>query len=358
MKIAQVAPLAESVPPKLYGGTERVVSYLTEELVRQGHEVTLFASGDSVTKAELVDCAPAALRLNPTICDPMPYNTIMLEKVRQRADEFDIIHFHVDYLHFPLVRAMGAMTVTTLHGRQDIRDLVPLYREFADMPLVSISHHQRIPLPDASWVGNVYHGLPLGLHPLSLRPRGGYLVFLGRICPEKRPDRAIEIARRVGLPLKIAAKVDVVDREYFTQRIEPLLSQPGVEYLGEVGERDKSVLLGEASALLFPVDWPEPFGLAMIESMACGTPVIGWRCGSVPEIVEDDITGFVVDDIDQAAAAVVRSLTLDRSQIRRHFEHRFSAPRMAADYLALYDTVRLPRMLPAPERSKERIQAA
>jgi glycosyltransferase involved in cell wall biosynthesis len=357
MKIAQVAPLMESVPPKLYGGTERVVSYLTEELVRQGHDVTLFASGDSVTAAELVDCTPAALRLAASIRDPLVHNIIMLEKVRQRIDEFDVVHFHVDYLHFPLIRAVGASAVTTLHGRLDLPDLAPLYREFSDMPVASISRHQRIPLPDADWVGNVYHGLPLDLHPWSLCPRGGYLAFVGRICPEKRPDRAIEIAQRAGLPLKIAAKVDKADEEYFAERIKPLLRLPGIEYLGEIGERDKSVLLGEATALLFPIDWPEPFGLTMIEAMACGTPVVAWRCGSVPEIVENGTTGFIVDTIAGAVDAVFKSAALDRSRIRRRFEQRFSAARMATDYLAIYESLRMPPSLASRGRSKEQVQA-
>jgi glycosyltransferase involved in cell wall biosynthesis len=335
----------------LYGGTERVVSYLTEELVRRGHDVTIFASGDSVTAAELVPCSRAALRLDQSVRDPLPHNTIMLEKVRQRADEFDILHFHTDYLHFPLARALGSSTVTTLHGRLDLPDLAPLYREFKDMPVVSISHHQRTPLPNARWVGNVYHGVPLDLYPFVAAPSGGYLAFLGRICPEKRPDRAVEAARRVHMPLKIAAKVDMVDEAYFRDQIRPLLGRPGISYLGEVGERDKAELLGNAEALLFPVDWPEPFGLTMIEAMACGTPVIAWRCGSVPEIVQDGVTGFIVDDIDGAVAAIRKIDGLDRARVRREFEQRFGVGRMAEDYLAIYNSLRVAptrRMTEAP----------
>jgi glycosyltransferase involved in cell wall biosynthesis len=358
MKIAQVAPLIESVPPRLYGGTERVVSYLTEELVRQGHEVTLFASGDSVTSAELVACSRAALRLDQSVRDVLPYNIIMLEKVRQRSCEFDVIHFHTDYLHFPLMRAIGGNAVTTLHGRLDLPDLDPLYREFKDTPVVSISLQQRTPLPDARWVGNVYHGLPLDLYPFVASPSGGCLVFLGRICPEKRPDRAVETARRVDMPLKIAAKVDMVDEAYFRERIRPLLSLPNISYLGEVGERAKAELLGNAEALLFPVDWPEPFGLTMIEAMACGTPVIAWRRGSVTEVVEDGVTGFIVDDIDGAVTAIRNIGRLDRARIRRRFEQRFGVGRMAEDYLSIYESLRVTPFRPTREQSRSDIKAA
>ncbi len=343
MKIAQIAPLIESVPPKFYGGTERVVSYLTEELVRMGHEVTLFASGDSVTSAELVACTPAALRLTSSMRDPLPHNVILLEQVRRKAEEFEILHFHIDYLHFPLFRDNGLATVTTLHGRLDLPDLAPLYREFAEMPVVSISYDQRTPLPWANWVGNVRHGIPRDLYSFSPVPSGNYLAFLGRICPEKRPDRAIEIARRAGMPLRIAAKVDKVDEEYFAERIRPLLKLPGIEYIGEIGEREKAAFLGDATALLFPIDWPEPFGLTMIEAMACGTPVIAWRCGSVPEVVDDAVTGFIVDDIERAVRAVEKVHCLDRAGIRRRFEERFSTERMAAEYLAIYSS---PRTMP------------
>jgi glycosyltransferase involved in cell wall biosynthesis len=339
MRIAQIAPLIESVPPKLYGGTERVVAWLTDELVRRGHEVTLFASGDSRTSAELIACCAQALRLAPEVRDPLPYNIAMLEQVRQRARSFDILHFHVDYLHYPLIRALGVRSLTTLHGRLDLPDLVPLYRMFGDVPVVSISLDQRRPLPWLSWVGNVYHGLPPDLHPFSPRPAGGYLAFLGRICPEKRPDRAIEIARRCGLRLRIAAKVDRADEAYFANYIQPLLAQPGVEFIGEVDEARKGRFLGDAVALLFPIDWPEPFGLTMIEAMACGTPVVAWRCGSVPEIVEDGRTGWIVDSIDEAVRAVSACARLDRAGIRRRFEARFSAARMADDYLALYEAL-------------------
>jgi len=349
MKIAQIAPLIESVPPRLYGGTERVVSYLTEELVRLGHKVTLFASGDSITSAELVACSPSALRPDPSVRDALPHNIVMLERVRQRAQDFDVLHFHIDYLHFPLFRDSGIPIVTTLHGRLDLPDLVPLYRVFADMPVVSVSRAQRTPLPWINWVANVPHGLPRDLHCPTMEPCGGYLAFLGRIGPEKRPDRAIEIARRAGLPLRIAAKVDKVDEAYFSEKIRPLLTLPGVDFVGEIGEREKGPFLGEALALLFPIDWPEPFGLAMIEAMACGTPVIAWRCGSVPEVVEDGVTGFIVNSIEEAAAAVGKARLLDRARIRRRFEERFCARRMATDYIAVYESlVAPPRWTPEP----------
>jgi glycosyltransferase involved in cell wall biosynthesis len=336
MKIAQIAPLMESVPPRLYGGTERIVFYLTEELVRQGHDVTLFASGDSVTTAELVPCAQTALRLDPSVRDPLPYYMLMLDRVRRRAQEFDILHFHIDQFHFPLFREMGGRTVTTLHGRQDLHDLHPLYLGFSDMPLVSISAAQRKPIPHANTVATVYHGLPNALHKPVYHPRGGYLAFLGRISPEKRPDRAIAIARAHGVPIKIAAKVDKVDREYFRTTIEPLLDQPGVEFIGEINEGQKNAFLGEALALLFPIDWPEPFGLVTIEAMACGTPVLAFRHGSVPEIIEDGVTGRVVDTLEEAIIALPEVLALDRRKVRRAFDERFSASRMAKDYVAVY----------------------
>jgi glycosyltransferase involved in cell wall biosynthesis len=336
MKIAQIAPLIESVPPRLYGGTERIVSYLTEELVALGHDVTLFASGDSITAGNLVPCVPRALRLDGSIRDTVPYYMLMLDRVRQRADDFDILHFHIDQFHFPLFRPLAGRTVTTLHGRQDLPDLRPLYLGFNDMPLVSISNDQRRPVPNANFVATVHHGLPMCLHSPIAKPQGGYVAFLGRISPEKRPDRAIAIARSLAIPLKIAAKVDRADDAYFRTQIEPLLDDPGVEFIGEINEHQKVQFLGDALALLFPVDWPEPFGLSMIEAMACGTPVLGFRCGSVPEIIEDGLTGAIVDTMEQALVALPRIITLDRKKVRRRFEQRFSATRMAHDYVGVY----------------------
>ncbi len=339
MKIAQIAPLMESVPPRLYGGTERIVSYLTEELVRQGHEVTLFASGDSMTSAKLVGCVPQALRLDANVRDTIPYYMLMLDRVRQRADDFDFIHFHIDQFHFPLFRHIAGRTVTTLHGRQDLPDLKPLYIGFNDMPLVSISNAQRRPIPNANFVATIHHGLPAELHRPIFNPRGGYVAFLGRIAQEKRPDRAIEIACALGIPLKIAAKVDRADEAYFREVIAPLLNRPGVEFIGEINEQQKSEFLGEALALLFPVDWPEPFGLSMVEAMACGTPVLAFRCGSVPEVIEEGVTGAIVDDLDQAIAVLPRLFAFDRRAIRRGFEERFAASRMAKDYVSVYRSV-------------------
>jgi glycosyltransferase involved in cell wall biosynthesis len=340
MKIAQVAPLIESVPPQLYGGTERVVSYLTEELVRQGHDVTLFASGDSQTAAKLVASVPRALRLDPAVADYLPYTVVQLEHLRQRADEFDVVHFHSDCIHLPLSRALlPGRIVTTMHGRLDLPDYQLLFREFADTPLVSISNHQRTPLPNCNWAGTVYHGLPANVCPFQPRPTGDYVAFLGRISPEKRPDRAIEIARRAGVKLKIAAKIDVVDEAYFRREIEPLLSQAHVEFIGEIDERHKAEFLGNALALLFPIDWPEPFGLVLIEAMSCGTPCIAWRAGSVPEVVDDGVTGFIVDSLDGAVEAVKRAARLDRAAVRARFEQRFSVERMAKDYLEIYRQV-------------------
>ena len=335
MRIAQVAPLYESVPPKLYGGTERVVSYLTEELVRQGHRVTLFASGDSHTAAKLVAGCEHALRLEGGQTAAIALHTLLGEAVFAHADSFDVIHCHIDSIHMPLARRCPVPVITTLHGRLDIAGLERLHREFSELPLVSISDAQRAPLPWASWAGTVHHGLPLELH----RPHydaGRYLVFLGRISPEKGVDRAIAIARQAGLPLKIAAKVDAVDREYFAAEIEPQLAAPGVEYLGEVDESAKTELLGGALALLFPIDWPEPFGLTMIEAMACGTPAIAFARGSVPEVVDPGITGYIVTSIDEAAACVARARDLDRRQCRRQFERRFGATRMAQEYCSIY----------------------
>jgi glycosyltransferase involved in cell wall biosynthesis len=335
MRIAQVSPLYESCPPQLYGGTERVVSYLTEELVRQGHEVTLFASGDSRTGATLRAACDRALRLDPRCKDPLPHHLVMLNRVARSAEAFDIIHFHADFLHFPVFAPLWGKTLTTTHGRLDLPDLPPLFREFPMMPLVSISKAQRTPVPWASWNGTVYHGLPTDLYAPGLGD-GGYLAFIGRVCPEKGLDKAIEIARSVGMPLRIAAKVDKADVDYYNDKIKRLLKDPGVDFIGEIGEHEKAKFLGRAAALLFPIDWPEPFGLVMIEAMANGTPVIAFRRGSVPEIIDDGVTGFVVDSVDAAAAAVPRALALDRLAIRCRFEERFSAERMTRDYVERY----------------------
>ncbi len=336
MKIAQIAPLYESVPPMAYGGTERIVSYLTEELVRQGHDVTLFASGDSITEADLVAVCERSLRLDEGCVDQLSHHMVMIEQVMQRAAEFDVIHFHVDYLHFSLSRRMCTPHVTTLHGRLDMPDLVPLYDEFSDIPVVSISDSQREPLPHANWVTTIHHGLPHDAYKLHPEP-GTYFAFLGRISPEKRVDRAIEIARKCDIPIKIAAKVDRVDREYFRTRIEPMLDDPLVEYIGEIGEAEKNTFLGRARALLFPIDWPEPFGLVMIEAFACGTPVIAYRRGSVTEVIEHGVTGFIVDGEDDALAHAARVGELDRRRCRAVFEQRFSAERMARDYVKVYE---------------------
>jgi glycosyltransferase involved in cell wall biosynthesis len=338
MRIAQVAPLYESCPPQFYGGTERVVSYLTEELVRQGHEVTLFASGDSQTDAILRAPCERALRLDPQCQDPLVYHFISLNRVARSADAFDIIHFHTDYLHFPLFVQRWGKTLTTLHGRLDLPDLPPIMREFAMMPLVSISHAQRAPVPWANWYGTVHHGLPTSLYAPG-RSDGGYLAYLGRICPEKRPDWAIEIAHRAGVPLTIAAKIDKVDRSYYKTRIKPLLKDPLIEFIGEIGDSEKGAFLGDAMALLCPIEWPEPFGLVLVEAMANGTPVIAFGRGSVPELIDQGITGFIVDSVNEAAAAIPLAKALDRGAIRRRFEERFSVERMARDYVALYDEV-------------------
>jgi glycosyltransferase involved in cell wall biosynthesis len=339
LRIAQVSPLYESVPPKLYGGTERVVSYLTEELVQQGHEVTLFASGDSITTARLIPCCLKSLRLDKNCVDQIAHHFVMLDKVIEHVlrDEFDVVHFHIDYFHFSISRAHRIPHATTLHGRLDLADLPPLYRRYPDMPVVSISQAQRKPLPFANWIGNIYHGLPENSSKLG-EGKGRYLAFLGRICPEKRVDRAIEIAVKSGLPLKIAAKVDKVDRDYFESEIKHLLKQPGIEFLGEINEDQKSDFLGNASALVFPIDWPEPFGLAMIEAMACGTPTLAFRCGSVPEIMTPS-AGRVVETMDEAISAMEDLLTMDRRAVRRAFEARFTASRMAQDYVSLYESI-------------------
>jgi glycosyltransferase involved in cell wall biosynthesis len=336
MHIAQLAPLAESVPPKLYGGTERVAAMLTDELVAAGHDVTLFASGDSVTRAALVPCVPRALRLDGDCIDPLAPHVLMIEEVARRAADFDVVHFHEGYLHFPLMQRMRIPRITTVHGRLDIPDLQRIYRGFPSEPLVSISEAQRAPLPSVGWQGTVYHGLPQDRFALQAAP-GSYLAFLGRISPEKGPDQAIEIALRVGMPLKIAAKVDKVDEEYFASRIKPRLDHPLIEFVGEIDEGQKQAFLGGAAAMLFPVDWPEPFGLVMIEALACGTPVVAYARGSVPEVIHDGVAGFVVETADQAVAAVPRALALSREGCRAAFEDRFTASRMAAGYVRIYE---------------------
>ena len=356
MKIAQISPLMESVPPRLYGGSERIVSYLTDELVRQGHDVTLFASGDSVSSANLVRCVPMALRLDANVKDPIPYYMLMLDRVREMADEFDILHFHIDQFHFPLFRPIAHRTVTTLHGRQDLHDLKPLYVGFSDMPLVSISNSQRKPIVNANFAATVYHGLPAQTLKPNYKPTGDYVAFLGRISPEKRPDRAIRIAQALGLRIKIAAKIDKVDEAYFREHIASLFNLPGVEYIGEIDERSKSEFLGEASALLFPIDWPEPFGLSMIEAMACGTPVLAFRCGSVPEIIDPGVTGQIVDSMDEAIRVMPQVLALDRRAVRQKFEQRFSASRMAKDYVQVYRSLIKQQALPERDAPVSRRQ--
>lgn len=356
MRIAQVAPLFERVPPLLYGGTERVVSYLTEELVRRGHEVTLFASGDSKTSARLVRCCDVALRMNPTVVDPTPYHVIMLEQVRRKASEFDVLHFHVDFLHCPLVRGNQWRTVTTLHGRLDLPHSGPFYTIFRELPLVAVSGNQRSYLSSANWAGTVHHGLPRDLLPFQPSASRGYLAFLGRIAPEKGPDLAIEIAAKAGMPLKIAAKVDRVDEVYWKKKIRPLVeAHANVEFMGEIAEQEKASFLGEASALLFPVDWPEPFGLVMIEAMACGTPVIAFNRGSVAEIVEEGISGAIVDTVDQAVAAARRIASVDRTKVRAAFEARFAVERMASDYLHIYRTLIASHDLSTQRRSRRSV---
>jgi len=337
MRIAQVPPLYEAVPPRLYGGTERVVAHLADALVELGHEVTLFASADARTRATLVPVRDQPLRLDAApLKSDLAAHLSMLHEVRRCADAFDVIHFHVDMLHFPMFADCAGRTLTTLHGRLDLKDLADAYRRWPHYPLVSISDHQRRPLRFANWIGTVPHGLPQRAYPFSPRATGGYLAFLGRISPEKRPDRAIAIALEAGMPLKIAAKVDKVDLDYFHDRIEPLMDHPLVEYVGEIGDRDKPAFLGGASALLFPIDWPEPFGLVMIEAMACGTPVVAWDNGSVPEVVDDGVTGRIVDSLAAAVAAVKEVAAYDRAAIRAVFERRFSAIAMARGYEALY----------------------
>jgi glycosyltransferase involved in cell wall biosynthesis len=336
LKIAQIAPLYEAVPPRLYGGTERVVAHLADTLVRLGHDVTLFASGDTRTTARLAAVRDRAIRLDPRpLKSDLAAHLSMLHEVRNRLDEFDILHFHLDLLHFPFFEHIAERTLTTLHGRQDLADLPETYRRWPQYPLASISNSQRQPLLFANWMGTVQHGIPPHLYDFSPAHRG-YLAFVGRISPEKGPDRAIEIARRAAMPLKIAAKVDAVDARYFHEVIEPLLAGPYTEFIGEISDDEKNLLLRGAAAVLFPIDWPEPFGLVMIEAMACGTPVIAWNVGSVPEVVDQGVTGFIVDSIDEAVAALQRIDTLDRRRVRETFERRFTAKTMATNYLLLY----------------------
>ncbi len=341
MKIAQVAPLYEAVPPSLYGGTERIVAYLTDALVDLGHDVTLFACADGQTRANLVAMRDQAIRLDPiALKSDLAAHFSMLHEIRRRSDEFDIIHFHIDLLHFPFFESIAHRSLTTLHGRLDLKDLPEAYLRWSMYPLVSISNHQREPLKSANWFETIHHGLPEKLYKLNGRPENPYLAFLGRISPEKRPDRAIRIAKRAGLPLKIAAKVDVVDQGYFQQFIEPLMDDPLVEFVGEIGDEDKNEFLGNASALLFPIDWPEPFGLVMIEAMACGTPVIAWPNGSVPEIIDEGQSGFIVNSEDEAISAAQNLHKIDRWKVRRMFEQKFTATMMAENYLRLYWKIR------------------
>lgn len=337
MRIAQVAPLWESVPPQRYGGTERIVSYITEELVRQGHDVTLFASGDSVTQARLESICPQALRLNSGIFNRDAPMMMLLERgFGAPAGTFDLIHSHVDFLGFPVARRSATPVLTTLHGRQDLPELVPVFREFSDMPLISISDAQRRPLPWANWLGTVHHGLPEDLYSYHPTP-GKYLAFLGRISSEKCPEQAIEVAKRVGMPLRIAAKVDPADRDFFKAKVEPLMDHPLVEFLGEITDQEKNQFIGEAYALVCPYDWPEPFGLVLIEALACGTPVLAYRRGSIPEIIEDGVTGFISENIGEMAASVTRVDSIDRARCRAAFDQRFTARRMAQDYVKCYE---------------------
>jgi glycosyltransferase involved in cell wall biosynthesis len=338
MKIAQIPPLYEAVPPRLYGGTERVVANLCEALVDLGHDVTLFASADAQTRAHLVPVRDQAIRLDAApLKSDVAAHMSMLGELHDRKDQFDIIHFHTDMLHFTMFEDMAPRTVTTLHGRLDLKDLPPVYRRWSKFPLVSVSDAQRVHLPFASWVGTVYHGMEAEVSQwFSARPREGYLAFLGRMSPEKGPDKAIKIAKRLGMPLKMAAKVDPADAQYFREVIVPLLDDPLIDYIGEIGDAQKPEFLGGASALLFPIDWPEPFGLVMIEAMACGTPVVGFGCGSAPEVIDDGVTGFIVKDVEGAVAAVRDIEQLDRWQVRRRFDRRFSATAMARGYLDVY----------------------
>jgi glycosyltransferase involved in cell wall biosynthesis len=339
MKIAQVAPLHESVPPRLYGGTERIVSYLTEELVRQGHDVTLFASADSITSARLRPMCDRALRLScGVLSDPLARHVLLLEQVMEEARNFDVFHFHLDYLPFSLIRRFRLPAITTLHGRLDYPDLAPLFKFFRDMHLISISDAQRSPLPWANWVSTVHHGLPESLYRMG-DGDGGYLAFLGRISPEKGIERAVKICRHLGVPLRAAAKIDTADKTYFEENVRDLLRGTDVEFVGEIGEQDKNEFLGNARALLFPINWPEPFGLVMIEALACGTPVIAFRSGSVEEVIEDGVTGFIVSSVEEACDAVTKLDAIDRSVCRLRFEQRFSASRMCREYVRAYRRV-------------------
>ncbi|MBV9394283.1 MAG: glycosyltransferase family 4 protein [Methylobacteriaceae bacterium] len=339
MKIAQVAPLYEAVPPKLYGGTERIVSFLTEALVELGHQVTLFTSADARTRAELVCVRDQAIRLDPArFTSDLGAHLSMMDELRSRQDSFDLIHFHTELIHFPFFETIASRTVTTLHGRLDLKDLPEVYRRWPEYPLVSISDSQRRPLPGVRWAQTVHHGVDGRQFTPVDEPRADYLAFLGRISPEKRVDRAIEVARKIGLPLRIAAKIELLDEHYY-ERVKPTLEQPGVEFVGEIGDAEKSEFLGNAAALLFPIDWPEPFGLVMIEAMACGTPVIAWNNGSVPEVIDDGITGFIVSNVDEAVKAIGRAAQLPRQKIRDVFEERFSATTMAQNYVRLYQAL-------------------
>jgi glycosyltransferase involved in cell wall biosynthesis len=352
MKIAQVTPLYEAVPPKLYGGTERVVAHLTDALVELGHEVTLFASADAETRARLIPVRDQAIRLDPqSLKSDLAAHMTLLATVLAHADDFDLIHFHTDMIHFPFFAGMADKTVTTLHGRLDLKDLTEVYERWNEFALVSISDSQRRPLPHANWQATVHHGMPADLYEFSPSSQG-YLAFLGRISPEKRPDRAIEIAARLGKPLKIAAKIDAADSVYWETVIRPMIAEhPQVEFVGEISDHQKSAFLGGAEALLFPIDWPEPFGLVMIEAMACGTPVVAFRCGSTPEVIEDGATGYLVDTLDQAVAAAGRAHLLDREAIRARFELRFSATAMARRYLDVYGDLLARRPYAEPSRA-------
>jgi glycosyltransferase involved in cell wall biosynthesis len=355
MRIAQVAPLYERVPPLYYGGTERIVSYLTEELINQGHELTLLASGDSVTKGRLLAPCKRSLRLDTACEDRLAYHFLQLEQVFQNAGAFDIIHFHIDYLHYPISRRLAVPHVTTLHGRLDLPDLVPLYREFADMPVVSISDSQRASLSWINWQGTVHHGIPVDLYDFQ-KDKGSYLAFVGRISPEKRVDRAIEIAKLAGMKLKIAAKVDAADRRYMDTEIRHLLDHPLVEFIGEIGEKEKAEFLGNAYALLFPIDWAEPFGLVMIEAIACGTPVVAFRRGSVPEVIDHGVTGFIVESVEDSLFALEQIEHFDRARCRKVFEKRFSAARMAADYVKIYERLLETKVRIQPKRLAETVK--
>jgi glycosyltransferase involved in cell wall biosynthesis len=338
MRIAQIAPLAESVPPKLYGGTERVVSWLTEELVALGHEVTLFASGDSTTAAKLVPVIPRAIRLSRPRPDPFPTYAAQLDAIAEAVEDFDVVHCHIDWVHLPLLNRLGVPHLSTIHNRVDTPDLPHVVRRFPHAPLISISDHHRTPLPSANWLGTVYHGIPADTLAPSYQPRS-YLAFLGRLTKEKGPETAIHLAKATGMPLRMAAKIPRSETRYYKERLQPLIDGQQIQLVGELNDAGKEDLLRGASALLFPIDWPEPFGLVMIEAMACGTPVIAFRCGSVPEVVDEGVTGFIVDNEDEAIAAIKRIGELDRQRVRATFERRFTARRMAEDYLHHYQAV-------------------